>query len=526
MATLALPSILRQTPPAQNQSAEFSPDAPPDQPPLIAALNRGQSATAGSGNGTGGDVVDTGGADAPPGPDRYCPYAQGRPARQTFSVYSVGCAPAFKGNNGGSTTHGVSATEIRVAIYPAGEGDIDGPQQRPDDVRLLRDIEKWFNTRYQFYGRRFHFYGVQHGLNDAPSAEAAAARARNQYDVFAALDMLAANATVPEASVRQQLVTWTLYRPNSWFRDSDPYGWSFGASTDRQIDIGTEVVCKQLKDKPPAYNERKDATFDYSKPRKFGAVVVEQGGGTANEELLRAALKRCGITADPIVPYNYQNGLSNVSTVMTQMKSRGVTTILDVGDQFTTQQMTTLATRQQYFPEWFVFGSNLAINNFMQPADQQQWRHAFGINLGETPKPIQTREWYQAAQQVDPDYDIPQGDGATNENAWYSLLNLANGIQMAGPNLTPQTFAAAMHRIQARTPDPLWSIGGSFQSPDPWSFNKYAALIWWDPNAVDPALGDVGAYRYLYDAKRFQTGQIPTEPIPFFQGGILQTPDS
>jgi hypothetical protein len=526
MATLALPSILRQTPPEQNQSAEFSPDAPPDQPPLIAALNRANSATAGSGNGTGGDITEVGEeADVPPGPDRYCPYGVGKPRRQTFSVYSTGCAPAFHGNNGGRTAPGVSATEIRVALYFGTEGDYDDPNTHSDPG--VRDLEKWVNTRYQLYGRRLHVYGVNHGANDSASAQAAAARARNQYDVFAAFDPWVANAAVPEASVQQKIITWTLYRPNAWFRQSDPYGWSFSASTDRQIDLGMETVCKQLAGKPPEYNERKDLTFDYAKPRKFGAVVIEQGGGTTNEDLLRAAAKRCGITLEVVVPYSYSQGAQNVGTVMSQMKARGVTTILDLGDQFTTQQMTTLATNQQYWPEWFVFGNNLAINSFMQGADQDQWRHAFGVTVTETPRPIQDREWYQALQQVDPDNANQSQDDGTNAYVWYGLVSLANGIQAAGPNLTPETFAAALHKLEPRTPNPQWSIGGSFRSPDPWAFSKYAALIWWDPDAIDPILGDKGAYRYLYDSKRFTSGQIPTQKIPFFTDpGVLQTSDS
>jgi hypothetical protein len=525
MATLALPSILRRTPPEQNQSAEVSPDAPPDQPPLIAALNRGQSATAGSGDGAGGDLAAIGEeGDVPPGPDRYCPYGVGKPRRQSFSVYSVGCAPAFHGNNGGRTAPGVSPTEIRVVFYFAPDGDLED-ETRGNDTRVARDYSRWVNSRYQLYGRRIHLYGSAHGL-DAASGEAAAARAK-AYDAFAGFDMFTGNPTVTDASVRQKLITFTLFRPNSFYRNADPYGWSYGASTDRQIDIASEVVCKQLKGSPPEYNERKDLAFDYSKPRVFGAVIAEPGGGTANEQLLRAALKRCGVELKVVVPYNPQTDTANPGTAMTQMKAQGVTTIVDLVGHVETTVMANAATGQQYFPEWFALTSDLLANNFAQGIPTEQWRHAFGVTLGETPRPLQTREWYQAVKEVDPDYDNPTTDDVTYQGFFYALVNLANGIQLAGPNLTPQTFAAAMHKIPARRPVPLWSVGGSFQSPDPWSFNKYAALVWWDPNATDPVLGDQGAYRYLYDAKRFATGQIPSEKVPFFSGGgVLQTPDS
>src|SRR5213593_1210149 len=126
LAAALLPSILRQSPPQPSQTAELSPDAPPDthQQPLIAALERAQSGTAGNGNGN--DAGTQGGAGSarpvtppaarPPGvTPRSCPFGFGNPPRQTFSLYSGPCAPAWSGDNGGATSKGVSPTEVRVA---------------------------------------------------------------------------------------------------------------------------------------------------------------------------------------------------------------------------------------------------------------------------------------------------------------------------------------------------------------------------------------------------------------------------
>src|SRR5947209_7194281 len=84
VAVLVLPSVLRITPPAQSQSAELSPDAPPDrnQQTFISAFSRGVSGTAGDavGEGTGepgpaGGVAGAASGPGGPGPAIAAPRA-------------------------------------------------------------------------------------------------------------------------------------------------------------------------------------------------------------------------------------------------------------------------------------------------------------------------------------------------------------------------------------------------------------------------------------------------------------------
>src|SRR3954453_18131690 len=96
VVALLLPTILRPANPETNQSAQFSPDAPPNnQDSIVAALNRGTSATAGSGNGNGSTVGQgpqgPGAAVAPPTPPPAKGPASrgncyGHPPRQVESV--------------------------------------------------------------------------------------------------------------------------------------------------------------------------------------------------------------------------------------------------------------------------------------------------------------------------------------------------------------------------------------------------------------------------------------------------------
>jgi hypothetical protein len=532
MAAFVLPTILRQSPPQTNQTAQLSPDAPQNnQQSLIQALKRGTTSTAGAGNGKG---AGAGGGVRPSLPPvipakpvpSACRYGYGNPPRQTFSVYSAPCALPFSGDNGGATAPGVTATEIRVGMYDNSAGR-KCPSTATDD-QIYCDWETWVNSRYQLYGRQMHLYKIASGGASAAGAQAGAVNARAQ-NMFAVTDFFPLSGDVDPQSVNQKLVTWTYYRPNSFFRASAPYAWSWQASNDRIIAVEAELICKQLAGKPPSFNERMDkSSIDYSKPRKFGAVVFEQGGGTSNEDVLKKELARCGLTDVKMYPYNQLGGDNNLATAMVAMQSEHVSTILDFGDQLATGTMATAATNNNYFPEWVAFATHsLEDANFDQAIDPKQWRHAIGTTFNELPRAITEMDWFIAVCQVDPNcanVSASSIQGESNlhvQGLFNTFIEMANGFQLAGPRLSPQSMQRGLQTLQ-RPPDPFWAVGGSYQDPDPWSFEKYASFMWWNPDANDPTTGNRGAWMFMNNGRRYTTGQVPTEPLPFFKSGVLQ----
>lgn len=532
MAVFVLPTILRQSPPQTNQTAQLNPDAPQNnQQSLVQALNRGTTSTAGAGNGHGAGAG--GGVKPPPPPQRAqpipssCQYGYGNPPRQTFSVYSAPCAAAWHGDNGGATAPGVTATEIRVGEYGSSAGrECTGTG---NDNELQCDWEKWINSRYQFYGRQMHFYTVATGGAGDAGAQAGAVNARAQ-NMFAVTDLVQVNGQLTPDSVGQKLVTWTFYRTDAFFRASAPYAWSWQASNDRIMDIDAEMICKQLAGKPPSFNEHKDPKFDYSKPRKFGAVVYEPVGGTSNEDLLKKGLARCGVTNVPTYSYTQEGGDNNLATAIVAMKNDGVTTILDFGDQLATGTMATSATQSSYWPEWVALGSHgLEDANFDQGIDTTQWRHAIGTTFRELPRPITEMDWFIAACQVDPNCSSLQASAIHGESplgaqgVFDTYVEMANGYQLAGPHLSAQTFQRGLQTLH-RPPNPDWAVGGSYQDPDPWSFEKYATFDWWNPDANDPTTGNRGAWVFVNNAHRYTNGEVPTAPMPFFKSGVLEPP--
>src|SRR5690606_22804767 len=91
---------------------------------------------------------------------------------------------------------------------------------------------------------------------------------------------------------------------------------------------------------------------------------------------------------------------------------------------------------------------------------------------------------------------------------YYQMYQLAIGIHMAGPNLTPQTFEAGMFAYPARSgPFGLWKYG-----PGDRTAANDVREIYWDPNAISAYNGQRGAYIGANDGARYQKGQIPAGP--------------
>ena len=68
------------------------------------------------------------------------------------------------------------------------------------------------------------------------------------------------------------------------------------------------------------------------------------------------------------------------ANAIAQLKQAGVTTVIFAGDPVAPRDFTREATKQEYFPEWFLNISALVDTNvFARTYDQEQWQHAFGL---------------------------------------------------------------------------------------------------------------------------------------------------
>lgn len=71
------------------------------------------------------------------------------------------------------------------------------------------------------------------------------------------------------------------------------------------------------------------------------------------------------------------------------------------------------------------------------------------------------------------------------------MLFLFNGLQAAGPDLTPQTFAAGLAKLPPtrRGETGTWTYGAAKFSPI-----SEVPLAWWNPNATSARDGKRGAW--------------------------------
>ena len=109
--------------------------------------------------------------------------------------------------------------------------------------------------------------------------------------------------------------------------------------------------------------------------------------------------------------------------------------------------LTPKANEQSYEPEWITAGPGVRRPGHREPAHRaKQWSHAFGIAYNAESEPLGASYPYAAYKQMRPNDEPAFGV----EEIYYQMYMLAIGIQMAGPNLTPETFEAGHVRLSRR----------------------------------------------------------------------------
>jgi hypothetical protein len=90
------------------------------------------------------------------------------------------------------------------------------------------------------------------------------------------------------------------------------------------------------------------------------------------------------------------------------------------------------------------------------------------------------------------------------------MYMLALGVQLAGPNLTPETFEQGMFSYPGGTgPFGTWGFG-----PESYTPTQDFRVVWWDPDSVSPFNNKKGVYREAYGGSRFRTGAVPAGADP------------
>ena len=202
-------------------------------------------------------------------------------------------------------------------------------------------------------------------------------------------------------------------------------------------------------------------------------------------------------------------------TIVGRLKDAGVTTVINLSTGSfggMTKALTTQATAQDWFPEWVQSGIGYQdLDFFARQNDQQQWAHAFGpvwfvpyVEGDAKDAIVNFFQWYWGTDR-----------GTHSPGVLSQLLRLYNGVQLAGPKLTPTSFDKALEGFEP--------LGGAYSDmitnletgypPSDVIAPRGSAIGWWNAELEGPSnqigVPGKGKYMYLDGGKRYITGKFP-----------------
>ena len=534
LAVLVVTALQPSQPPPP-PVAEYAPeavqavkDAPPEQ---SAESGIGDDGAGGSAGGATTTTVPAGAPTTPPpttGPPAGPVVLQtrvrrcvGNPPRQTEDPQSPPCVPYFDPaqDNGGTTAVGVTKNEIRVAM--------------PNRSNTFEQLRRYFNSRYEMYGRQIVY--VDGGcFGGSPSSARNLADSLAKQKVFGVVtycDIKGSEFFFYEQLAKNKIVS-VADKP-SLATEADyarvhPYAWTYLPTYDKGIRHLGELACSMAGQRAtnagPAY---------VTSTRKFGLVTATYDDApNPDVSAILATLKACGV--DPVraeVKQERDAGTTQGASQATVQQSQsaalrfsqaGVTTVLVLLHSEVTRQLLSSFDGQGYQPE---IGLTSYLYNdqdlFYSATPASQAAHTFGISTWNKLGRVADEPWFQAVNEVEPGhvYQYAPGDYSGTNFEYRSLQVLAAGIQMAGPNLTPESFAAGLQRAKWPNPEHPTMPGKVTVSPGTHSYMEDAAVIWWDPASNSPEYGSTtGAFCYVEDGRRRAFGHYPK------QTGLFQRP--
>jgi hypothetical protein len=465
-----------------------------------------------------------------------CDPATGRVAMPVLSP--APCVPKYDGNNSGAIAPPqVTADTIRIGFYlskpdPVTDGLLKatGTYDTPAKVEAtIRDYVQLFQSQYQLWGRKIELVKIQGtgAGDDEVAAKADADKAAKQLHVFAVIGgPIQAQSFSAELAANKVLCvgTCSIAAPQRFIQEHSPYIWPIGPSPEQTGQMLVSFIKQQLAGKPAQYAG--DPSFK-TKTRTFALLSYDTKDGRFKgswDDMIQR-LKDAGI---PLLLHKTYfldfNALTqNAHDIAVALKQANATSVIFTGDPLMPSFFTKEATAQNYHPEWIMAGTVLADTSvFGRSFDQSQWAHAFGLEL--TPaRVVQSKnqaytvhQWYFGTKPPsDKSYAISYGD----------VKLLFDGLQSAGPKLTPENYRAGMYAI-APPPDASGTVAtvttygdhGFWNGNDPNGLDN-AGLLWWNPNARgedETGIVGNGMYELVDGGKRYPAGNWPSTPAKLF----------
>lgn len=421
--------------------------------------------------------------------------------RQTEDPLAPPCDDSsFTGDNGGATWHGVTGDEVRILVRIEGgdrhvppaparsipEGgtppadhyvDLGKPERADEPIAAgaFRDLQAYFNRRYQTFGRAIRLIvyfddgythpadmnrrlAVENDIVAAPFAVLSVNRDIPFMDVY--LDAAAERGVVGFEGVQS--------RSQRFFERRPAMLWGYQATIEQQADLYASYVCQKVARWPVSISGEPAMQ---GRPRRLGLLHTANPSQVDDLELarvIRQKLDACGAPLIEVATYRTngeqctnlpheqdQEDMSRARADMRRFREAGVTTILWPGCPTSAHLMA--VTADGWLPEWVLLAdapmSQAALATFAGAVPAWD-RHAVMVSTRPYQPPVwQTRCW-AALREGDPGEDEVEGRFKMCES-FGALQQIVAGIQLAGPRLTPEALSLGYRRLRViASPDP------------------------------------------------------------------------
>jgi len=489
-------------------------------------LPSGTSGAAGT-SGAGGSTAaakSTGPAAAPSAQLAACsgPQVPGDP-------YSPPCI-SFNGSNGGATSRGVTANQIVITYMNPTDGSksvdesiesVTGsynsvifPETYAQMINTLQELVTYFNKHFQFYGRQI-VLKVINGEEDSAGdnegdVQADALNVADDIQAFA--EMNATSLAYVTALTQQHVLNFSgVYGDEPTYNSYAPYAWSL---TPDCTEIGQDVGAVAAKDLVGQTTSFGGTGVPNGQPRKYAVVYDDLPYLTSCAQDITSALTAAGQAPTATIAYStdVNDATATAQSTVQQLINDKVTTVLCMCDPVGELLFADDMQNDHFDPEWLIGGVvGEETDDIAQEMPQAVWAHVAMVTSEESlAGKYGSTIGYFAAKSED-----PNGALIVNEVdvLYQRLYQIALGIQLAGPDLTPQTYAQGM-----------WSYkgGDGGYGPQIYTYNgtKYFnsthqfKVQWYDPSSVSQSDGAQGTWQS--NGTWYST---PPDPLPVFPNG-------
>jgi hypothetical protein len=310
---------------------------------------------------------------------------------------------------------------------------------------------------------------------------------------------------------------------NGFYRAYPKLVWGFNPSADLQAQTFSSFICAKVAAWPAS---RSGNPGENGQPRRYGLIYSadpSQPGLAYVAEQVRAQVSTCGVTfiASGSVPVAGNAGppasgdVSYAVNNMAKFKQQGVTTVIWPGGYESNQSAA--AANLNYFPEWITWGGDQVFDHQGngQVQDQRAWAHAWNVtpDLALPANGAETGcvDAYQSVNPGASSQDLTTYVCHPRWSYYDDIRQLFTGIQVAGPQLTPDTVDQGFRAIPARAGSGPYQPA-CYYVPGDYTCVKDAMFQWWSSAAGGNA--NSGCYRMIAGGARFLRDRWP--------GGNLQ----